>query len=201
MKILGLTALLLSLLLLTVAPSSVLGAEFEEPLNNYPYTFSNINATEHSFNLNANNKVVCEGAELTGLLKLKSPQLVLTPKYKGCRYYEGTTHWAATIRTECEYEFIAAGSASPFAGKMSIIKKGCKVAISVPSVSCELYFEPQGPKGSVEYTVASSEMKWKLAVAGLKYTVSPNACPGIPVGSYSTGEYAANFKDEKMIVH
>lgn len=188
-----------SLLLVGVASSPALGAEFES-VAGYSYPFSNINATEHSFNLNANNKVVCEGAELTGSLKFKSPQLVLTPKYKGCRYYEGTTHWVATISTECEYEFIAAGSASPFAGKMSIIKKGCKVAISAPSVSCELYFEPQGPKGSVEYTVASPEMKWKLAVAGLKYTVT-HACPGILLGSYSTGEYAANFRDEEIIVH
>jgi hypothetical protein len=198
-----LSAVLLSvmfLLLLTVASSSALGAEFEGVGGSYPYTFSNVNSTEHSFNLNSTDKVVCEGAKLSGSLTMRSPTLVLTPVYTGCRYYEGTTHYSATITTKCAYEFTVSGTTSPFAGKMKIINSGCQILITVASPSCEIIFEPQGPNGIVEYTVSSPTMKWKLAVANLKYKAI-GSCPGVPAGGYSTGEYEAKFSDKEIIVH
>ncbi len=197
----GLSAALLStisLLLLAVASSSALGAEFEATV--YPMTFSNVNATEHSFNLNSTEKVVCEGAFLKGGLPTgRSPKLVLTPEYSGCRYYEGSTNLGlATISNKCSYEFTITGGSGPYSGKMKIINSGCQILIT--SGSCELYFEPQGPNANVKYEVSGWEMKWTLEVSSLKYTVS-HACPGIAIGSYGTGEYAAKFRDEKIIVH
>jgi hypothetical protein len=196
----GLSAALLSaisLLLLTVASSSALGAEFEATV--YPMTFSNINATEHSFNLNSTDKVVCEGAFLKGQLMSKSPKLVLTPEYTGCRYYVSPTSSSpATISNKCSYEFTITGGSGPYSGKMKIINSGCQILIT--SGSCELYFEPQGPNANVKYEVSGWEMKWTLEVSSLKYTVV-HACSGIAVGSYGTGEYTAKFRDEKIIVH
>jgi hypothetical protein len=197
----GLSAVLLStmfLLLLTVASSSALGAEFEST-GGYPVNFSNINATEHSFNLNSTDKVVCEGAFLKGQLTAKSPKLVLTPEYTGCRYYESPTSYkTATISNKCSYEFTITGGSGPYSGKMKIINSGCQILIT--SGTCELYFEPQGPNANVKYEVSGSEMKWTLEVSSLKYTVA-HACPGIAVGSYGTGEYAAKFRDKEIIIH
>jgi hypothetical protein len=191
----------ISLMLMGVTSSPALGAEFEGVGGSYPYTFSNLNSTLHFFNLNGTDKVECEGAKLKGTLAGRSPKLVLTPAYTGCVYYDGTHFYSATIATECAYEFtITGGSSSPFTGKMKIINTGCKILISVASPACEVSFEPQGPNGSVEYTVSSPAMKWKLMVASLKYTAA-GSCPGVVSGNYSTGEYAAQFSDEKIIVH
>jgi hypothetical protein len=190
-----------SLLLLTVASSSALGAEFEGVGGVYPQSFSNINATLHFFNLNATDKVECEGAKLKGELASKSPKLVLAPEYTGCVYYDGAKFYGATITTKCAYEFtITGGTSSPFTGKMKIINTGCQILIFVPSQACEVSFEPQGPNSSVEYTVSSPTMKWSLAVSSLKYHAS-GSCPGVPAGNYATGEYAAQFSDQKIIVH
>ena len=170
-------------------------------MGGYPQTFSNINATLHSFNLNGTDKVECEGAKLKGTLASRSPKLVLTPEYTGCLYYDGSHYYSASIATECSYEFtITGGSASPFTGKMKIINSGCKILILVVSPVCEVRFEPQGPNSSVEYTVGSPVMKWKLNVSSLKYTAA-GSCPGVAAGNYTTGEYAAQFSDEKIIVH